>query len=725
MYTCSMTEQDEFRIAPEDIRGSVEILKEGRMFMNSLPGGEIPCRDAGGLGFYCGDTRFLNCLELRINDTEPVFLSRTLRDSHFAQVEMTNKEFELKGQVVPLQTVHLRLVRLVRDGYYQRARIINFNQCPLELKIRFKLGADFADIFEVRGTQRSVRGELQETTIHKRKACINYLGKDKKKRTTEILFSPTPGSISEKDNFVFVEYNLTLEPKKKYYIYLKIKPVIEGEKIEETAVPIDLGFSKSTRELLDAYNQWQDECVKITSDNDKFDYMARIAVTDMRALKTEYPGEGVIIEAGIPWYAAPFGRDSLITAWQNLLVNPVLAKETLRFMARHQGKQINAWRDEQPGKIMHEMRFGEMAGAGEVPHTPYYGSVDSTPWFIILLAEYIMWTSDWDFMTEMSGPLSQALHWCETYGDMNQDGYIEYVCQSNKGLVNQGWKDSWDGVIDTNGEIPKGPIALVEVQGYYYKALTGAAYIYENIGQEKKSFDLRNKAYLLKKQFLEDFWMEDEGFLAYALDGEKKVVKTIVSNPGHCLFSGILPEEMAGRVVERMTRPDMFSGWGIRTMSDQETAYNPMSYHNGSVWPHDNAIIGFGMRNAGAAPTLQVLFETLFEAAGFFDHLRLPELFCGFTRRGKVGPVKYPIACDPQAWAVGSLFLLLRAMLGIECRGNHIYVRDPHLPGFLQTLRLDNIRAGSGLVGLEFTRRQNKTYCGVVETEGNVKVIFE
>lgn len=725
MHGCSMTQQDEFRIAPGDIRGSVEILKEGRMFMNTLPGGEIPCQDMGGLGFYFADTRFLNCLELRVNDYEPVFLSRTLRDSHFAQVEMTNKEFESNGQIVPLQTVHIRLLRLVRDGYYQRIRLINFNQCPLEFNLRIKLGADFADIFEVRGTHRLSKGKMLDTVISKRKATINYLGKDNIKRSADISFSPAPSRISENDSFVYADYKLELEPKKKYYIYLKVTPVINDEKTDDAPTPIDLGFTKSTKALIDEYKAWQNECIKISSDNERFDYMARVAITDIRALRTTYPGEGTIIEAGIPWYAAPFGRDSIITAWQTLMVNPQLAKETIRFMARHQGKQINSWRDEQPGKIMHEMRFGEMAKAGEIPHTPYYGSVDSTLWFIILLSEYISWTADWDFFTEMSAPLSMAVQWCANYGDMDGDGYIEYVCQSQKGLVNQGWKDSWDGVVDIDGQIPDGPIALVEVQGYYYKALTGAANLYESIGQGKIAFDLRNRAYLLKKKFLKDFWMDKEGFLAYALDGKKKTLKTIVSNPGHCLFTGILPDNMAKLVIERLTKPDMYSGWGIRTMSDEETAYNPMSYHNGSVWPHDNAIIGYGMRKAGAIPSLKLLMETLFEAAGFFDHLRLPELFCGFTRRGKVGPVKYPIACDPQAWAVGTVFLFLRAMLGIECYGTDIYVRDPHLPGFLQTLRLENIRAGNGVVGLEFTRKHDKTYCGVIETEGNVKVIFE
>ncbi|GAB4260503.1 amylo-alpha-1,6-glucosidase [Thermincola ferriacetica] len=715
--------QDEFRIAPGDIRGSVEVLKEGRMFINTLPGGEIPFRDMGGLGFYYADTRFLNCLELTVNGTKPVFLSRTLRDSHFAQVEMTNKEFTSCGRVVPLQTIHIRLLRLVKDGFYQRLRVINFNQYPVELMLQFKLGADFADIFEVRGMPRSSRGIIAKPVIFKKSVLIGYLGQDNLRRTTRISFSPQPTVITGENNLVHVSYHLVLEPKKKYYIYLKVTPII-GSSAAGLTTQSDLGFARAAEYLADAYRTWKDECIKVTSDNERFDHMLRVAITDLRALSAKYP-EGTVLEAGIPWYAAPFGRDALITGWQTLLVNPVLARETLCFMARFQGQEVNSWRDEQPGKIMHEMRFGEMARAGEVPHTPYYGSVDSTLWFIILLAEYVKWTGDTEFFVNMSGSLAKALEWCEKFGDLDGDGYIEYRCRSDKGLVNQGWKDSWDGVIDPQGEIPDGPIALVEVQGYYYKALQDAAELYELTGNQAKARELKDKARALRSNFLRDFWLESKGFLAYALDGQKRTVETIVSNPGQCLFTGILPADKARLVVNRLMGPDLFSGWGIRTMSNQETAYNPMSYHNGSIWPHDNAIIGLGMKLAGEVAPLLRLVENLFEAAQYFDHMRLPELFCGFTREKNLSPVKYPIACDPQAWSIGSIFLLLRALLGIECRGNYIYVRNPQLPGFLHTLRMENIRAGDGNAALEFTKRQDKTYCSVLGTKGDVKVVFE
>ncbi|MCL6477370.1 MAG: amylo-alpha-1,6-glucosidase [Peptococcaceae bacterium] len=725
MNKSRLTQQDEFRIAPEDSRGSVEILKEGRMFINSLPGGEIPSRDTGGLGFYCADTRFLSCLEMRLNGSELVFLSRTLRDSHFAQVEMTNKELESLGKAVPMQSIHIRLLRTVCDGFYQRMRIINFNQYPVKVNLRFKLGADYADIFEVRGTTRLSRGTPGKPVIQRRSVLLNYLGKDKIRRSTRIHFYPSPAEIRYDDLFVYVDYYLSLEPKKKYYLYLKVTPLIEGEGAGAALIQEDLGFAGAARYLADAYQGWKDQCLKISSDNERFNYMVRAAITDLRALMSSYPGAGTVLEAGIPWYAAPFGRDALIASWQTLLVNPSLAKETLRFMARYQGREINSWKDEQPGKIMHELRFGEMARAGEIPHTPYYGSVDSTMWFVILLADYTRWTGDREFFREMSGNLARALEWCEKYGDLDGDGYIEYLCQSEKGLSNQGWKDSQDGVVGPGGEIPDGPIALVEVQGYYFRALMDAAEAYALAGEEAAAHDLRNRAEKLQKRFLHDFWLRREGFLACALDGKKRAIETIVSNPGHCLFTGILPVEKARQVIKRLMLSDLFSGWGIRTMSNREVAYNPMSYHNGSVWPHDNAIIGFGMKQAGEVAPLKQLVETLFEAAEYFDHLRLPELFCGFTRRGSAGPVKYPIACDPQAWSIGSMFLMLRALLGIECRGTCIYVHNPQLPGFLQTLRMENIRAGNGYAALEFTRRQDKTYCGVIGSKGDVTVIFK
>ncbi len=738
MEVCNQNVHDELRVSPADIRSSIDVLKEGRMFINTLPGGEIPCDDQGGLGLYFADTRFLNCLELRLNNTSPVFLSRTLRDSHFSQVEMTNNEFTSNdGQQVLLQTVHLRLLRMVKDAYYQRIRVANFGSCPFVATLSIKLGTDFADIFEVRGTPREKKGSRQGSVLQRHSAAINYLGTDNIRRSVLINFSPAPSGLREEDHFIIAEYNLRLEPKAKNYIYLRVTPVVEpvtgprkaqasAGKVQASAGPgKDLGFAGASQYLIDAYDSWKNECIRITSDNEHFNQMVNVAVTDLRALSTIYPGTGSVLEAGIPWYAAPFGRDSMIAAWQALMVNPVLARETLRYMARYQGREVNPWRDEEPGKILHEMRYGEMALSGELPHTPYYGSVDATLWFIILLAEYIRWTGETEFLDEMAEPLENALNWCREYGDMDGDGYIEYLCRSERGLVNQGWKDSWDGVIHKDGTIPEGPIALVEVQGYYYRALLDAAELYQVTGSKLKAANLRGMADDLQARFIHDFWLDRNGFVVYALDGRKKPVTTIVSNPGQCLFTGIFPAGMAGKTIERLMKPDMFSGWGIRTMSTDEAPYNPMSYHNGSVWPHDNSIIGFGMRQSGALEELRLLTDTLFEAAQFFDPMRLPELFCGFTRAGKVGPVRYPIACDPQAWSVGSVFLLLRSILGLQCRGNELRVRSPHLPHSLKLLRLENIRVGSGAVSLEFARREDQTYTSVIDTEGMARVTFE
>lgn len=725
MDTGNLNLQDEFKIAPSDIRGSVEILKEGRIFMNSLPGGEIPCRDMGGLGLYFADTRFLSCLEMQLNDTEPVFLSRTLTDSHFAQVEMTNKEFNSENGPVPMQSIHFRIFRLVKDAYYLRIRIINFNMSAIKLCLRFNLAADYADIFEVRGTNREMKGTMLKPQLTKKTIQLKYLGRDQLQRSTVISFNPAPDRICEAECTVKAEYELDLEPKKQYHFYLKVVPVLGSSKKKHPTDRKDLGFAGAAGYLVEEYRRWQEECLQIASDNERFNILLKTSVTDLRALSTTYPGVGRVIEAGIPWYAAPFGRDSLIAAWQSLIVNPSLAKETIAFLAKYQGQTENSWRDEQPGKIMHELRFGEMAANGEVPHTPYYGSVDATPWFIILLAEYIKWTGDFAFYKRMSGAMEKALSWCEKYGDLDEDGYIEYSCRSERGLLNQGWKDSWDGVINRDGTTPSGPIALVEVQAYYYSALKGAADLYEQAGELEKAETLRRRAACLQKKFVQDFWQKRNGFLAYFLNGEKQPIKTVVSNPGHCLFTGILPEEMACRVVERLARPDLFSGWGIRTMSDQEKLYNPLSYHNGTIWPHDNSIIGYGMRKVGILEPLIRMVENLFEAAQFFTHYRLPELFCGFNRRGIAGPAKYPIACDPQAWSVGSMFILLRALLGIECRGNDVHVTNPQLPGFLNYLQLKNLRAGNGTVNLDFARKDGITYCSVVKTSGSVRVIFE
>lgn len=705
-----------------------EVLKEEEMFFISRCDGSVPEGNRSGLGLYYQDTRFLNILQLSISGREPVFLSAVTRDSHFAQIELTNREIAAGDFSLPPQMLHLRLLRILEHGLWQRLRLINFNDQKVEISLEIKVGADYLDIFQVRGFERRRMGRLLPPRTGKNEVVFAYRGLDRVIRSTRISFWPHPAELEiTGDGSALARFRFALTPKKKHYLYMRATPAVgtEPSTAGAAAVRADRVFSRALEARLKVYEEWKKQCAGFESDNSFVNRLLARGVTDIYSLCAHYPGLGSVIEAGVPWYAAPFGRDALITSWQMLLVNPGLARETLRFLARLQGRKSDPWRDEEPGKIMHELRRGEMAACNEIPHTPYYGSVDSTLWFIILLSETFRWTGDKNLVVELLPALEAALEWCLRYGDRDGDGFIEYMTESDRGLVNQGWKDSWDGVVDPCGRIPKGPIALVEVQGYYYLALMRSAEIYRHLGQPERAALLEGRAGELQRRFLDVFWREEAGFPAFALDGDKQRIETIVSNPGHCLFTGILPPDLARRVAGRLFAPDMYSGWGIRTMSKDERAYNPMSYHNGSVWPHDNAIIAVGLRACRMPHLYTRLVTDLYQAALTFPYFRLPELFCGFTRRGNASPVHYPVACNPQAWAVGAMFQLFQVMLGIFCRGREVHVVSPHLPEWINELVIRNIAAGDGRVDLEFTRKDDRTYCNVLRVSGPVKVIFE
>lgn len=720
---------EEWGISPEDIKLSTEVLKEGQAFLTCLPSGMIPGTHPGELGLYYQDTRFLSCLEFQLGDTAPILLSSSTTDSYFAQIELTNHEIVTGTPVMPLHTLHLRIFRVLKQSLFQRLRVTNFNDQAVEISLKVLLGADYRDIFEVRGLKRVKRGELRQPEIVPHGVLFCYLGLDGKQRSTEIWFSQEPRQARQVGEAVELTFTFKLPPKEKVYLYMTITPIV-GEPVESSFLDqpprFSAGFGRAARELRGDYSSWKADCTRYYSDNRIFNQLLNTYTTDLRALTTNYPGWGRIIEAGIPWYSAPFGRDALVTSWQTLSVNTSLARDCLRFLAGLQATEKSVWKDATPGKILHEIRFGEMASAGEVPHTPYYGSVDSTLWFIILFSEYYRWTEDYNLVVEMAQTLERCLEWCRVYGDRDGDGYIEYLRESDRGLVNQGWKDSWDGIVDRHGHLPDGAIALVEVQAYYHLALLRMEELFRVLGEEGKAQRYGIEAGNLRDRFIKDFWLEDEGFLAFALDGKKKQVACTVSNAGHCLFTGILTEDLAHRVITRLFEPDMFSGWGIRTMSKRERPYNPMSYHNGSVWPHENAIIARGLRRYGAMVELMKVIDSMYQAAKHFPYHRLPELFCGFTRRGLAGPVKFLTACDPQAWAVGSMFQLVQTMLGIEAQGRYLHVRHPVMPQWINELVIENMKVGTGLVDLEFARKKNgRTYCSVLRTEGQVKVIIE
>ncbi|MBE0466083.1 MAG: amylo-alpha-1,6-glucosidase [Candidatus Desulforudis sp.] len=721
----------DLRIAPREIEESAfEVLKEGDLFLTTLPDGEIPAGNMAGLGLYYRDTRFLSCLEHFLNDTRPVLLSSTTRGSHFSQIELSNGELITRGdRLVPLQSIHLRLLRVMRQALFQRLRLVNYNMFEVDLTLRVLIGSDFRDIFEIRGHDRPRRGRCLEPVTTMGSITLRYRGLDEIVRGCHVAFDVAPVEMRTDPDRALCTFKLVLPPQRKVHLTWLVKPVLEpdggpsaarnrpGSGLQATFVSTAVGQA-------DEYRAWASRCTQFTADNEIFNRSVARSVTDLRALYTVYP-DGRIVEAGIPWYAAPFGRDALITSWQTLCLNPDIARDSLRFLSRHQGLTVDESREVEPGKILHEMRRGEMANCQEILHTPYYGSIDATPLFVIVLGEYHAWTGDLLLVKEMRDGLSAALSWCRKYGDRDGDGYIEYLGQVRGGLTNQGWKDSWDAVVRPDGTLAEPPIALVEVQAYWYLALVHGARLLRLLGEEDTARNLLSEAQALQSRFIRDFWIPRRGFLGFALDGRKNLLETVASNMGQCLVTGILDPESAVRVARRLFQPDMFSGWGIRTLSKWEKAYNPMSYHNNSVWPHDNAIIAAGLRRYGLFAELEQLFDRLYEASLYFPYYRLPELFCGFTRRLTGGPVRYPIACDPQAWAIGSTFMFLQAMLGLTCAEDGLWIDSPLLPAWLGELTLKNLRVHGGVVDLGFSRKHGRTHCHLLRKEGDFRVLIE
>jgi glycogen debranching enzyme len=495
----------------------------------------------------------------------------------------------------------------------------------------------------------------------------------------------------------------------------------QGEKSPSPVADSSLDAAFSV--MRQSYTEWEETCTSIVTDDEIVNAVLSRSLHDLRLL-SDHVEDGYLPSAGIPWFSVPFGRDSLITSIQALCLQPDIARATLTFLARHQGQEVNDWRDEQPGKILHEIRLGELAVLGQVPHTPYYGSVDATPLFVVTLGEYLRWTGDRALVETLRPNLEAALRWIDEYGDLDGDGYVEYLCKSSRGIRNQGWKDSSDAVTHRDGKIAEPPIALAEVQGYVYAAWLAAAEIYAMLGEVAVAAKLTKRAADLSMRFRRDWWSDHEQFFAMALDNAKRPIQTVTSNVGHCLWAGLLDDECARAVGARLVRDDMLCGWGVRTLSSLESSFNPMSYHNGSVWPHDNSLIAAGFARYGHKSAVDRIFQGLFDAASYMELRRLPELYCGFQRGRERGPTLYPVACSPQAWAAGTPLLLLQSSLGLEfdCNRNEILLRNPRLPPFLDEVTLRNLHLNQSAVDLMLRRHGNDVSLQVLRNEGQIRV---
>ncbi|OGO50111.1 MAG: hypothetical protein A2148_07290 [Chloroflexi bacterium RBG_16_68_14] len=699
----------------EDIHDAL-IIREGDVFLLTDEVGNVPIGNERGLGLYHADTRHLSGFNFYFHTSPPVVLLSTAELGFGSEHVLTNPQLRIgEEQIIPRGTIEVRRQRVLNGLLEETLQVTNYHNQPVTLELHLELAADFADIFEVRGFQRTRPGTLVPPAVTADDVTYEYQGIDGIVRRTVVSVTPRPALLLAAG----VMFRLTLAHRQTWTARIT---VTVGNSLYARAA----GRNRRDRfqAAVDSYQRWSAGCTQVFTDNEFFNKALSRSIQDLRMLWDETEEGTRFPAAGTPWFDALFGRDSLIMGLQTLAFRPEIARETLKTLARWQGKQLDPWRDEEPGKILHELRQGELSFAGELPYRPYYGSIDATPLFLLLIAEYYAWTGDRRLLQQLRPHLLAALDWLYRYGDMDGDGYIEYEKRSVRGLVNQGWKDSVDAIVHTDGSLAEPPIALVEAQGYVYAAKHRLAPVLEVLGLSELARRLAREARALRQRFQEDFWLPDEQYCALALDGQKRPCATIASNVGHALWCGIIARERAAAVAERMLANDLFGGWGIRTLSRGNPRYNPLGYHLGTVWPHDTAIAAFGFKMYGCEEELNEVATALFDAATAFPYYRLPELFGGEARTAHHAPVPYPVACRPQGWAAGAFPMLLQAILGLkaDAPAGVLRVIRPRLPYWLNTVQVRGLRVGRGHADLLFYRRGQRTQLEVLETSGGVRV---
>lgn len=692
------------------------VLKHGSHFLVMDQAAQVPGCNTLGYGYYRYDTRHLSQWEFTLNDIPLSLLSSATNEGYAGSFLYTNPQTE----TLPQQTLMIQRDLVLGDLLWERVILQNFHNQPLDIVLKFTFQSDFADMFEVRGLNLPERGKRMLPVLGKngRSVFLAYRGLDNVLSETIIeFFGIQPESVNEAE----VVLHIVVPPRQTREFQTCISTRWDGETTGEIR---KTGFNEAKKAAEQKYRDWCNKNTRTKTQHEVFDLALNRAIRDLYILRQDTP-RGPGLSAGIPWYCAVFGRDSAITAWQVMPFLPEVSRECIEVLAAYQGTEENNYHAEFPGKIMHELRIGELARAGTIPHTPYYGTVDATQLWLFVFAQYIDWSGDLDFARRLWPNVKAALGFLDS--QLDERGYLSYIRESDKGLENQGWKDSGDSVMYSDGRLCVPPIALCEVQAYTYIAWLEIARIAEILGYYGLSRKLRLDASSLKDRFQRDFWMESENFVALALDGEGRQSNVISSNPGHCLFAGILDDDKAHKVADRIMSPEVYCGWGIRTLSKATLAYNPMSYHNGSVWPHDNSIIAEGMRKLGRPKDAHRIMADLLEVAQYEEDFRLPELFCGFERDGAYRPIEYPVSCSPQAWAAGSILQLLNTCLNFKADATNGILRivEPNLPEWLRGVSINGLRVGASVLDLRFTAHDGISSCQVLHKSGKIRVTIE
>jgi glycogen debranching enzyme len=693
------------------------VLKAGDTFGVFDEAGDIRPVGSGEQGLYHEGTRFLSRVELRLGERRPLLLSSTVKQANdLLAVDLTNPDIAADGTVlVPRGVLHVfRSKFLYQASCYERLRVWNYGPHPLVLAIALAFDADFADMFEVRGQRRERRGLRLPDRVENGAVVLSYVGLDGVTRRTRIEAFPAAQEVADST----LRFEVPLQPRASASFAI----TVSCEEAPRHHAP--LSYDNAYEAVCGEVAERRGRAARVSSSSGAFNEWVERSLSDLHMMLTD-TAHGLYPYAGVPWFSTVFGRDGIITALEVLVVEPDVARGVLAFLAATQATRSDASRDAEPGKIIHETRRGEMAALDEVPFGQYYGSVDSTPLFVLLAGAYYERTADRAFAASLWPHVEAALEWIDRWGDRDGDGFVEYARRNPQGLVQQGWKDSQDSVFHADGRLADGPIALVEVQAYVYAARLAASRLARVLGHGATADDLERRAEALREAFERAFWCEELGTYALALDGEKEPCRVRSSNAGHCLLGGIASRDRARRVAEGLLSADAFSGWGIRTIASSEVRYNPMSYHNGSVWPHDNALIGAGLARYGFTDLLVPPMTGLFEASRFVDLHRLPELFCGFHRRNGEGPTLYPVACAPQAWATGTVFLFLQSCLGLhlDATADRAVFRHPVLPPWLDQVSLAGLRLPAGTIDVVVQRYADDVSVNVVHREGHVEVV--